>query len=281
MVNNNPNKPKWILIKYGAGFLTIFFALALLTGRISMQSYWNEYGLSLDIVNSSFMNFAIASPNTTIASILIAAITVMLWASMEKFVIFFKDLNRIVLLLIGLSIFTVGLLTIGYNLFLDQTGWPNGLAGLVYGIGYFCFILGTILMTATSHRFVLKENSTTKNQFYMSLKFSTIMLVVASILVIYGTVGTILTRAEKFGIADAHNDYNKKPLVTLQIDSSNGFGDLAYTLNDDETIIKDVKMITEFGDFLYISSNTTFPLVVYLIPISRVQSIVYTSNITK
>lgn len=78
MDSNDTGKYRASWLAYGAEILTIFFALAILTGRVYSQSYWNVFGLSPELLDTELINYAIMSPNTALASVLMAIGTVIL-----------------------------------------------------------------------------------------------------------------------------------------------------------------------------------------------------------
>jgi len=332
MEQKETRKSRGSWIGYGAEFLSIFFALTLLTGRVSIQSYWNEYGLSLDLVNTSFVNYAIASPNTTIASVMLAAITVVLIRILQQGPpSILGDFNPNVAIFLGCFALLFGLFAISSLIWLvDLVSWPSGTAGLAFGTGYL-FSLGGLIVTIEAC-FKLERKPKPENKLEHEMEKPLLMLTIKQwwhntvkqwwldtvkqwwldtikqwwqdnitvafskpkssatetkskkmpvyaieaffiIFIAISTIWGMLDTAKKFGVADAHTDYDKKPMTTIQLDSQNGFEDLFPAINPNGSALLRVKIITEAGGFLYVSPCLTKkPLLLYVrvVPVSRV-----------
>jgi len=325
-------KSKWSWIGNGAEFLSIFIALALLTGRVSVQSYWNQYGLSLDIANTNIVNYAVASPNTTLASIIISlSIVAFIWFIQQKDLHLTNSPNISQTICLGFTLFFIGVSVVMIFTFYNFPTLVYGLAGIFLGSGFITFITGIIVIgEATQQKW--KEKTTIILEIYKiyqdqiwykrnfvykfwqthivssgkrfcywcktrnnktiikppstkinptnNINYFFGLRVLLAFLFIIASLWAILDSAYNFGIADVYSDYANKPWVSVQLDSSIGLEDMMDILSANN-VLENVKIITEVGDFLYFSSNETFPLVVYVIPISRVQTIQYTSKITK
>lgn len=130
---------------YGAEILTIFFALAVLTGRVYTESYWNVFGLSADFIDTNFVNYAIVSPNAVLASVLMAIGTAAMLAYFRHPIDIVGTLKPDVVYAVGLSFFWGGLFTIGMITKVDTSAWPNGTVGLLFGFAYLAAIGGQVI----------------------------------------------------------------------------------------------------------------------------------------
>jgi hypothetical protein len=272
------NTLSWL--RYGAEILTIFFALAVITGRIYTLNYWNVFGIFRELTDTSFINYAIVSPNTAVASMFLAAGTVAMLA-------FFRgqpydligDKNPTVSYMLGWIAFWAGVFVMGLVTKVDLSSWPDGTIGLIFGLSYF-FVIGgqTVWMQAMLKR--QTELSNLDKALFGWLKKIPIMVIQVTmvVLLISGSLGAIFDTAKQFGANEAKMTYNTRPIVTLQLDSPTGLEPFHVTTNPNGATLTGVRIITETGDFLYIAGITqTTPQQLYVraVPISRVKAIQY------
>jgi uncharacterized membrane protein YgdD (TMEM256/DUF423 family) len=130
---------------YGAEFFTIFFALALLAGRVYAQSYWSIFGLSPDIVDTNLINYAIISPNTAVASVIMAGGAVALIGLLRSRPPDFVGDYPTAAYWIGGLAFAAGLFAISFIPYVNLSNWVAGTAGLAFGVGFLCFSGGFII----------------------------------------------------------------------------------------------------------------------------------------
>jgi len=296
---------------YGAEFLTIFFALALLAGRVYAQSYWSIFGLSPDIVDTNLINYAIMSPNTAVASVIMAAGTVaLIGLSRGRPPNFVGDYPTAAYWIGGLA-FAAGLFAIAIIPHVNLSNWVAGTAGLAFGIGFLGFSGGFLIMMEAMIKWEKQPESQKKpppqwviavNQWFrkhVAAKFfkptspsshtkkRKLPIIVIQAFVVVGiaafSLWGMLDTAHRFGVDEAATTYDARPVATLLVDSPNGLEDLAPTSNPSGSASVKVKIITEAGEFLYVSPGfTTTPLQLYVraVPVSRVQAIQYAVGIT-
>lgn len=267
---------------YGTQILTIFFALAVLTGRVYAQSYWNVFGLSPELLNTTFIDYAVMSPNATLASILIAIGTVAIVAFMRQRTPDIigshspKAISIIgtVAMLIGISSFII--------LKLASSAWPPGTAGLFLGLGFLLYIGGLMAFTQALGASIRKEKKEPPKlvRFLFGwtnkLPFIVIQILLIALILSSGLWG-ILDTAQRFGANEAKFMYINRPTATIELDSSKGVEDIAFVVNPSSAVIPNFTIIAETSGFLYITRLTAEPLQfnVRAIPISRVQAIQY------
>jgi hypothetical protein len=280
MDSKDASKPRTSWLWYGGEILTIFFALAVLTGRVYAQSYWNVFGLSTELIDTSFVNYAIMSPNAALASMLMAAGTVVLLA------VFFRrqppdiigNYSPRVVYVIGWLAFIAGLYAT-LILRVDSSTWTLGTAGMVFGLGYLISIGGLIAWVQAALKQEKKEPSKLDNFLFGWVKKVPFILVYIFFVVAFILVSLwgILDTAQKFGANEAKFMYNTSPIVTLQLDSSKGFEDIALVSSPNSAVISNYRIITEAGGLLYIARLAENPpqLNVRAVPVSRVQAIQY------
>ncbi len=279
------DKSRKLWLGYGAELLTIFFALAVLTGRVYAESYWNVFGLSSELIGITFVDYAIMSPNAVLASVLMALGTVAMIAFfMRQPYDFVGDYNPKVLYVIGWLIFGTGLATIGIIPRANLSAWTTGTAGIAFGFGYLISIIGLVIWTQAILKWQGKEQSKLDSiiigwikriPFNLILVFSVIMILASGL---WG----ILDTAEKFGANEAKFVYNNRPIVIIQLDSPKGFEDLPLISTADEASLE-AKIITEANGFLYFSVGVTQSprkILVRAVPVSRVQAIRYVVDVT-
>ncbi len=267
---------------YGAQILTLFFALAILTGRVYAQSYWNVFGLSPELINTTFIDYAVMSPNAALASILIAIGTIVVVAFMRQRTPDIigshspKDISIIgtVAILIGVSAFLV--------LKLDSSTWPSGAAGLLLGLGFLLYIGGLITFMQALGVSIKKErkepSKLVKFLFGWTKKLPFIIIHILFIALILSTgLWGILDTAQRFGANEAKFMYLNRPTTTIELDSSKGFEDIVLVADPGSAVISNFTIIAETNGFLYITRLTVKPLQfnVRAVPVSRVQAIQY------
>lgn len=267
-------------LRYGAEILTIFFALAVVTGRIYTLSYWNVFGLSRELTDTAFINYAIVSPNSAVASVFLAAGAVAMLT-------FFKrqpydligDKNPTVSYMLGWSAFWVGAFVMGGITKFDLSSWPDGTVGLVFGLAYFFAIGGQTVWLQAMLKRQTELSNLDKALFGWLKKIPIILIQITMVLLlISGSLWGIFATAKQFGANEAKFMYNERPVVTLQLDSPIGFEGFAVTTNLNGATLSGVRIITETGEFLYIAGLTktaSQQLYVRAVPISRVQAIQY------
>jgi hypothetical protein len=276
----NLEKPTLPWLKYGTEILTIFSALAILTGRIYTVSYWNTFGISPDLSDIPFVNYAIVSPNTAVACMFLAVAAVMM-------LIFFKkqpyDLigqnSPTFCYIIGWLAFWVGAFTAGIITQCDLSSWPNGTVGLVLGLAYFFAFGGQIVLTQAMLK-NQKDLSKTDKVFLGWLRKIPIILIQVIIVLslVSAALWGIFATAEQFGTNEAKMTYNIRPIVTIQLDSPVGFVGFDVATNPDSTTLNGVRIIKEAGELIYIAGLTnTTPQKLYIrvVPTSRVKAIQY------
>ena len=271
---------------YGAEILTIFFALAVLTGRVYAQSYWNVFGLSAELIDTDFINYAIMSPNTVLASVLMAIGTVALITFFRRQPHdFIGDSNPRVCFIIGWLTCLAGLGAMFVIMKVNFSTWSAGTAGIAFGLGYIIAIGGEIIGIQAG--FKLEKKETKKWEIAVSRWLKNVPFVLVEIVLLIGLVSialyAILDTAQNFGTNEAKMMYDTRPWVTLQLDSPKGFEDLALTQKTSGSVLLKVRIITEAGGFLYISpglTQTPLQLHVRAVPVSRVQSIQYVVDVT-
>jgi len=270
---------------YGAEILAIFFALAVMTGRIYTLSYWNVFGLPPELNDTAFINYAIMSPNTAVASMFMAAGTVaMIVLFRRQPYDFVGDGSPMAAYLIGWSAFWVGAIAIGMIPKVNSSAWTTGTVGIAFGLAYFFAIGGQVVwVQAVLKR--QKELSKWDKILFGWLKKVPIILV--QIFFMVGLVSLslwgIFDTAQKFGANEAKMMYITRPQVTLQLDSPKGFEDLPLVANSSGAASFKVYIITEAGGFLYVSPGVTkTPLQIHVraVPVSRVQAIQYAVSAT-
>jgi hypothetical protein len=227
---------------YAAEFLTIFFALALLAGRVYAQSYWNLFGLSPDLVDINPVNYAIISPNTAVASVIMAAGTVALIALFRRRPPDFVGDYPSTIAWIGGLAFVGGLFAISIIPRVNLSDWIAGTAGLAFGVGFLCFSGGSIIMMEAflklekkpSPRWVIAVNQWFRK--HVAAKFfkprspsahtkkRKFPIAVIQVFVVVGiaaaSLWAILDTAHKFGVDEAVMTYDARPWVTLLLDRS-------------------------------------------------------------
>jgi len=276
-------KSRWLWLGYGAEFLTVFFAIAVLAGRVYAQSYWKVFGLSPELVDTTFINYAIMSPNTAVASILMAASTVVLIAFLQL-----PDLvddNPKFAYYIGFPTMLIGLFFVGVILNIDTSSWTSGTAGLVFGLGYLGFIGGLLIWTQAGVKLESGERSKWEIAVFRWLSNIPRILALIFLIVLFTatSIWAIVDTAQKFGSNEAKFMYDARPIVILQLDSPKGFEDLALFSDPSGAALMKVRIITEAGGFLYISPGVeriTGQLNIRAVPVSRVQAIQYGVDIT-
>lgn len=284
----NTGESRRIWLGYGAEFLTIFFALAVLTGRVYAQSYWNVFGLSSELIGNTFVDYAIMSPNAVLASVLMAVGTV----AMIIFILlmrqpydFVGDHSPRVLYFIGWLAFWAGLLTIGIITKVNSSTWTAGTAGIAFGLGYIFAIIGQVIWVQAALKLQKKEQSKLDKiliGWINKLPFTLVGIFFAIVIVSVGLWG-ILDTAQTFGANEAKFMYDMRPIVTLQLDSPEGFEDLPLTSTVSGASLLKAKIITEAGGFLYFSigvTQTPHQLHVRAVPVSRIQAIQYAVDVT-
>lgn len=286
MEQKGTRESRRLWLGYGAEFLTIFFALAVLAGRVYAQSYWNVFGLSLEVIDTSFINYAIMSPNTAIASVLIAKSTVIIIALLrQQLPDFVGDSNPRVVYFIGLLVFMAGLSAIAIIPRVNLSTWTSGTAGLTFGLGFLGFIGGTLIWMQAGLKLERKERPKWEIAFFQWLRSMPFVLVQIIIMVGFAAVSivAIMDTAQKFGANEAKFMHDMRPIVTLQLDSPNGFEDLPLVTTPSGAVLLKARIITEAGEFLYVSARVTRTppqLHVRAIPVSRVQAIQYAVDVT-
>ena len=279
MKDAGKSRASWLW--YGAEILTIFFALAVLTGRIYAQSYWGVFGLSPELIDTNFVNYAIMSPNAALASVLMAISTVVIIALLRRQPPdFIGDSNPKVVYFIGFSAWWAGLLAIAIIPQVDLSTWTSGTAGLAFGLGFLSCFGGMLIWMQAGLKLEKKERPKWEITFFRWLRSVPFVLVQIFIIVGFaaGSIWAIVDTAQQFGTNEAKFMYNTRPMVTLQLDSPKGFEDIALVSNSDSAVIPNIRIITEAGGFLYISPGFTQSrdrLNVRAVPISRVQAIQY------
>ncbi len=282
MEQKNPGESRRVWLGYGAELLTLFFALAVLTGRVYAQSYWNVFGLSSELIGTTFIDYAIMSPNAVMASVLMAVGTVaMIVLLMRQPYDFVGDHSPRVLYVIGWSAFWAGLITFSMIPKVNLSTWTTGTAGIAFGIGYLISIMGLVIWVQAALKLQKKREQSKLDKILVGwinkLPFTLIRIFFAIAITSTGFWG-ILDTAQKFGANEAKFMYNTRPVATLQLDSSIGLEGLAPVSTPNGAVISNVKIITEAGGFLYISRLSQPPsqlLHVRAIPISRIQAIQY------
>lgn len=282
-------KSRVSLLGYGAEFVTIFFALALLTGRVYAQSYWNVFGLSPELIDTVFVNYAIISPNTAMASVLMAAGTVaIIRVLIQRPIDFVGDQNPNAAVIIGALTWIAGLFAISIIPRVNLATWPAGTAGLAFGVGFLCFNGGLLIWMQASTKlekkpqpqWVLAVEQWVRN--HVAVKLAVVQLFVVVGLAA-ASLWAMLDTANKFGFNEAVMTYDTRPAVMLLLDSPKGFEDLITASNTSDSAWMKVKIITGAGGFLYVSPGikpTPLQLYVRAVPVSRVQAIQYAVGIT-
>lgn len=286
MEPKDSGKLRELWLGYGAGFLTVFFALTILAGRVYAQSYWNVFGLSPEFIDTTFINYAIMSPNTAVASVLMAISTVVIIALLRRQPPdFVGDNNPKVVYFIGFLTFSAGLFAIAIIPLVNLSTWTSGTAGLAFGLGFLSFIGGALIWMQAGLKLEKKERTKWEIAFFRWLRSIPFVLAQIFIMISFtaASIWAIVETAQKFGVNEAWMMYDTRPIVTLQLDSPIGFEDLVLTSNPSGAASLKVKIITETGGFLYISpgfTQTPHQLHVRAVPLSRVQAIQYAVGIT-
>jgi hypothetical protein len=271
---------------YGAEFFTIFFALAVLAGRVYALSYWKVFGLSPELVETNFINYAIMSPNVAVASVLMAASTILIITLLRRQLPdFIGDKNPRVAYFFGFFALWAGLLVVAVIMHINTSTWTVGTAGLAFGLGYLCFIGGPIVWMQAGLKLEKKEPSKWEIVIFRWLKNIPSVFVLVFIVVGYTatTIWAIADTAQKFGVNEAKMMYDARPVVTLQLDSPKGFEDLSLVPNPSGETLLRVKLITEAGGFLYVSTGvkeTPRQIFIRAIPVPRIQGIQYFMDIS-
>lgn len=282
--DSDKSRESWL--GYGAGFLTVFLALTILAGRVYAQSYWNVFGLSPEFIDTTFINYAIMSPNTAVASVLMAISTVVIIALLRRQPPdFVGDSNPKVAYFIGFLIFLAGLFAMVIIPRVNLSSWISGTAGLAFGLGFLSFIGGMLIWMQAGLKLEKKERPKWEIAFFRWLR--SIPFVLVQIFIMIGFAATsiwaIVDTAQKFGVNEALTMYNTRPMLTLQLDSPKGFEDLAMSTDPGGATLLKVKIIAEAGGFLYVSPGVTQnPQQIHIraVPVSRVQAIKYTVDVT-
>jgi hypothetical protein len=284
MNSNDKDKSRVSWLLYGGEILTIFFALAVLTGRIYTLSYWNVFGLPPELSDTAFIDYAIVSPNTTLASMFMAVGTVAMIACFRRQPYdFVGNSSPKAIGIIGWLAFCVGVFTIGIITKVDSSKWTIGTVGIAFGLGYFLAIGGEVAWAQAALK-QQKELSKLEKILFGWLKKVSIILVQIIIMIglVSASLWAIVDTAQKFGANEAKMMISTGPDVTIQLDSPKGFEDLAFSNTAGAVLLK-VRIITEAGGFLYVSPGVTItPPQIYIraIPVSRVQSIQYSVGAT-
>lgn len=266
---------------YGGEILSLFLALAVLTGRVYAQSYWNVFGLSLDLISTNLISFAIISPNSVIASMMMAI------GMVAMIIIFFRgqppdiigSFNPTLAYYLGFVVHAAGLSAL-IVLKIDSSSWTIGTAGLMFGFGYLLSLGGLLFFLQAL--FKMQGNKPSKIDLFLlgwlrKLPFVTVLYFFIAMFVL-GSLWGVLDTTQRFGANEAKFAYNTKPFVILQLDSSKGFEDLALVPNSIDVATMKVKIITEVGGFLYVSpglKKTPPRLNVRAVPVSRILAIQY------
>lgn len=273
--NISTSKPNWL--GYGAQFLTIFFALTVLTGRIYTLSYWS--------IETPFINYAIVSPNTTVASVFIAVGTVvMVLYFRRKPYDFVGDFSPTAAYIIGWSAFWVGLFAMGRITKVDSSAWTTGGVGIAFGLAFLCSIGGQILWMQAGLK-QQKELSKLDKILFGWLRRVPIVSVQIFFMVVLvsSSLWFISDTAQKFGANEAKFMYNMKPFSTLYLDSPMGFEDMVLTVNPAGGATIQAKIVAQSNGLLYISPGirkTSQKLQVRAVPTSRIKAIQYEVGVT-
>ncbi|MBN1692913.1 MAG: hypothetical protein JW845_05095 [Dehalococcoidales bacterium] len=279
-------EPAWLA--YGAVILTIFFAFIILAGRIYTQSYWGVFGLTPEILNINFINYAVISPNVAIVSVIIAVSCILLIIFFkQRFPDFMYEVSNIKALgIVGIIAVSLGIFGVTLIPTLDLSSWTPGLAGLAYGISFLLFVWGWLFWFQAG----MMQKGTTPSP-WMIRCFSWIKNVPRVIILGFFIVGfsaitiwAMAVTAQQFGSNEAKFMYNTRPVAELQIDSPNGFEDLPLLIKPNGDAVFMAKILTESSEFLYVSTgfnDDKTSLFVKAVPLSRVQAIQYSVNVTR
>lgn len=264
---------------YGAQLLTVFLALAIVAGRIYTQRYWNVFALAPDLSDIQFINYAVISIDTTVASMFIAvgttAITIIFFRQQPYDIV--GGLNPRVVYSIGFVLFLVGSVGAGLITEADLSSWASGTVGLVFGVAYLFSLIGAVIYAEAVLKLQKKPPKWSKVfDWLRQIPPNSVRSFFVALIAIVSLWG-IFAIAWQFGANEAKFMYNTKPYVSIQLDSPAGFEDLVSTNSQGVAFLR-VKIITEDGGLLYVSPGITkSPQKLYIraIPVSRVQSIRY------
>ena len=273
------SKLSWL--GYGAEILTVFFALIVLAGRVYAQNYWHVFGLSAQIIDNNFINYAIMSPNVAIASVIIALGSIfMVSIFRQPGLDHFTGTNSKALSTAGFVFFWIGFFFVGFTNLIDTSGWTLGTPGLLFGLAYLSLLGGFYVWMTVAIQADVKNNTKIIAALGWLRTVPFIIVQIFFIIIFAGiSIWGIMETAQKFGTNEAKEEYNAKPFVNLQLDSAMGFQ--GFVLQGTSTL--HVKIIAESEGFFYVSPGiVTNPaeLIVLAIPLSRVQSIQYNVGAT-
>lgn len=270
---------------YGAELLTVFFAIAVLAGRVYAQSYWNVFGLSPELIDTTFINYAIMSPNTAVASVLMAMSTVVIIELLRRQLPDLVGDNPKVTYYIGFFVWWAGLSVVAIIMRVNTSAWTSGTAGLAFGLGYLSFIGGCLIWMQAGLKLENKDRPKWEIAIIQWLK--NIPFALVQIFIIIGFAATsiwaVADTAQKFGANEAKMMHDMRPVATLQLDSPKGFEDLPLFSSPSGAVLLKARIIAEAGDFFYISINVTPTppqLHVRAVPVSRVQAIQYAVGVS-
>ena len=250
----NTNRPLRTWLGYGAEFITILFALLVLSGRVYAQSYWNVFGLSPELVGSNFLNYAIVSPNVALASILMAAGTISFVA------IYFRrntidivgNSNLRITFIVGWVVFLLGV----YGtvvLRINSSSWTAGVAGIVFGMAYLFSIGG--LMTWLQAMLKLENKEPSKLERSLLGWTKKVPFIIIQIFFIVGILTVslwgILDTSQKFGANEAKFALVTKPEVILTLDSTKGFEDITTISKTGNVNITNASIVLQTQGFTY------------------------------
>lgn len=281
--SNNTTSSTWI--GYLASSITVLFALIVLTGRIYAESYWHVFGLSPALAGMSVIDYAVMSPDTAIASALLALCAVLLFLSFRGEPRFVTTDNWRIVLGIGIGISAVGIVgSLSITNVVHRPMLFPGFRGFLLGAGQILWVAGTDLyMSCVS---VLPEKTLYVLDKLYSVSGRSLELVsllhwgLSAITVAFLLLLT-LSMASSFGHDDAVFMYKTAHPAMIQVDSTKGLGTVVTPENTDNTTFVEAKVITEAGGFLYVTTNLTMPsdrhqqLIIRAIPVSSIQSMSY------
>ncbi len=271
----------WLI--YLGEFITIFFALVILTGRIYSLSYWNVFAL-IPNLDDTFISYAIVSPNIALASVFMALGTVVMITSLRRQPYdIIGDTNPKVAGILGWTVLWVGLISMGIITQIDSSKWTIGTVGLAFGIGYCLAVGGEILWLQASQKQQKEPSKLDKILFGWIKKFSIRLIQIIMVIgLIAISLWAMLDTAQKFGTNEAKMMVISRPDATIYLDNAQGFEDIFITNSAGLTMLKG-KVIVQTDEFVYFCPGLTItPLQILIrgIPVTRVKAIQYAVDIT-
>lgn len=281
---NNKGLSAYSWLGYGAQIIALFLALEILAGRVYEYSYWAFFGLSTELIDTNFINYAVMSPNVAVASVIIAIVSILIITSLRRRIPdFIGENNPQNVFYFGIGLICLGFVVISIVLVCNTSVWASGIAGLLYGFGYFGIFAGLFVVLEVESR---KDDKNLYKQQKPESIISRIqriipralILVFCVVCMVFASFASILLAAHNFGTNEARFTHERRPISIVYLDSAYGFENMPIISTPNGELFMETKIIIETGGFLYVSTNIkadSEKLSILAIPLSRIRSINY------